>query len=196
MFRTYAESRGLTTPRTFTAALADFRKGSADWFDGSLGSVDQRMSKCSKLLHNAQTAAASDPVAHLAAIAELSADHTALKNLREDLLTGASGREAGYTPPGQRLAKRLVSEDRRWVTLEGAKFFAAQEDARHDVNEMAERARRHAEVATSGLPAGRARLLTAAFEEAVATQARLTPRPRTASRRPVFTAFPDSQMFL
>lgn len=199
MFRTYAESRGHAAPRSFTAALADFRKDSADWFDGSLGAVDRRMAKCGSLLHSAQAAAAIDPAAHLAAIAELSADHIALKNLRRDLLSGASDLTTKYVPPSRRTAGRthLSSEDRRWVTLESANFFSSQEDARHDVAEMAERARRHAAEATSALPPARARAITAAFEEAVAGQARLTPRPRTASRkRPVFTDFPDSQMFL
>ena len=195
MFYPHAKPKGR---RSFTAALDDFRKDSADWFDGTLDAVDRRMAKCGTLLHSAQAAAASDPVPHLAAIAELSADHTALKNLRQDLLNGASDRTTKYAPPSHRTAGRtqLAPEDRRWVTLKSADFFSSQEDARHDVAEMAERARRYAAEATSALPPARARAVTAAFEEAVAGQARLTPRPRTASKRPVFTDFPDSQMFL
>lgn len=201
MFRTYAQSRGLTSARTFTATLTEFRQKSDSWFDGTVESVDRRLSRCSKLLHVAQSSAGEDPAAHLAVIAELSTDHTALKKLREDLLTGASGREAGYTPPGRRLASRAVSEplssqERRWVVLESARFHAAQDDALHDVAEMAERARRHAEVVTSGLFPDRSRVVTAAFEQAVAGHARRTPRPRTAARRPAFTDFPDSQLFL
>lgn len=199
MFRTYAESRGQTAPRSFTAALTDFRKDSADWFDGSLGAVDRRMAKCGSLLHSAQASAANDPATHLAAIAELSADYAALKNLRRDLLSGASDLAAKYAPPSRRTAGRtqLAPQDRRWVMLESANFFSSQENAHHDVAEMAERARRYAAEATSAMAPARARAITAAFEEAVAGQARLTPRPRTASRnRPVFTDFPDSQMFL
>jgi len=196
MFYPHVKPKGR---RSFAAALDDFRKDSADWFDGTVIAVDRRMAKCGSLLHSAQAAAAHDPAAHLGAIAELSADHTALKNLRQDLLSAASGRETKYVPPSRRTAgkSQLAPEDRRWVTLESAKFFSSQEDAHHDVAEMAERARRHAAEVTSALPPARARSITAAFEEAVAGQARLTPKPRTASRkRPIFTDFPDSQMFL
>jgi len=199
MFRSYVESRGLTKPRTLTAALQNFRKDSDNWFDGSVESVDRRMSRCSKLLHNAQSAAQDDPVAHLTVIAELSADHTALKNLREDLLTGASGREAGYTPSGRRLAKRIAHslspQERRWVALESTRFHAAQDDARANVTEMAARARHHAHTAASVF-GHRSAAVTDAFEFAVAELARHMPRPRTAARRPVFTDFPDSQLFL
>ena len=195
MFRSYAESRGLTKPRTFTAALSDFRKDSDSWFDGSVGSVDRRLARCARLLHDAESAAGEDPAKHLAVIAELSADRTALKNLRTDLLNGANQWETRYAPRTAARKQDLTNAERRWVTLESARFYAEQADARHDVTEMAERARRHAEVATSTL-GRRASLVTAAFEQAVAGHARLTPKPRTAARKPVFTAFPDSQLFL
>ena len=194
MFRTYAESRGLTKPRTFTAALQEFRDQSDGWFDGTPGSVDRRLAQCTKLLHTAQTAAGEDPARHLAVIAELSTDHTALRELRLDLLGEAATRAARYTPPGVGVEK-LSAEDRRWVVLEAAKFHA-ETDNSSDVEERAERARRHAERVTSTLGPARSRVLTAAFEHAVAVRARLTPRPRTAAKRPVFTAFPDSQLFL
>jgi hypothetical protein len=193
MFRTYTESRGLTAPRTFTAALSEFRKESDGWFDGTIEAVDRRMARVSKLLHIAHTKAAEDPASQLEVIAELSADRTALKSLREDLTTGAASRDTGYAPP--KIATTLTPGERRWVTLESAKFVADHEDARHNVAEMAERARRHAEVATSAMD--RPRVLTAAFEREVATIVRMTPRPRTASKeRPVFADFPDSQLFL
>jgi hypothetical protein len=192
MFRTYAESRGLDTPRTFTAALSEFRQESDSWFDGSPGSVDRRLSKCAKLLHQAETAAAGDPASQLTVIAELSADRTALKELRADLLSGANTRDPGYIPP--RIAA-LTDRERRWVTLESAKFFADNEDAQRHTAEIAERARRHAEIATSASP--RSRVLTAAFEAAVAGHSRALPTLRVARRkRPVFTGFHDSQMFL
>lgn len=192
MFRNYAESRGLDKPRTFTAALSDFRTASDSWFDGSIAAVDRRLASCTKLLHSAQSAAGDDPAAHLQVIAELSADRTALKELREDLVSGASARHASYAPPP---APELSPAERRWVVLESAKFYAEQDDARHDVAELGQRARHYAELATSASP--RSRQISAAFEREVATIARMTPRPRTASRkRPVFTDFPDSQLFL
>lgn len=194
MFRTYAESRGLTKPRTFTAALQEFRDHSDGWFDGSPGSVDRRLAECTKLLHVAQTAAGEDPARHLEVIAELTSDHKVLKELRSDLLSGAATRTARYAPPGIGVQK-LSAEDRRWVVLEAAKFHAENNNS-SDVEEMAERARRHAERVTSTLGSARSRVLCAAFEHAVAVRARLTPKPRTAAKRPVFTAFPDSQLFL
>lgn len=192
MFRTYAESRGLTAPRTFTAAVSEFRKEADGWFDGTVEAVDRRLARCNKLLHIAHTKAAEDPASQLQVIAELTEDRRALTALRQDLTTGAADRDTGYTPPR---AAALSAAERRWVTLEGAKFVAEHQDARHDVAEMAERARRHAQVATSTMD--RPRVLTAAFEREVATIVRMTPKPRTASRkRPVFTDFPDSQLFL
>lgn len=191
MFRTYAESRGLTAPRTFTAALSDFRKEADTWFDGSVEAVDRRLARVNKLLHVAHTKAAEDPASQLEVIAELNADRTALRELRADLTSGAADRDTGYVPPR---VGTLTPAERRWVTLESARFIAEHENSRHDVAEMAERARRHAEVATSTM--NRPRELTAAFEAAVATQALNTPRPRTAARKPVFTAFPDTAMFL
>jgi len=190
MFRTYAESRGLTTPRTFTAAIAEFRKDADSWFDGTVGSVDRRMSRCSKLLHAAEKSAASDPAAQLQVLAELNTDRIALKELRADLLSGAAERITDYRAPGP---IKLSATERRWVILESAKFHAEQENS-HNVAEMAERARRYAQNVTSASP--RSRELIAAFEAAVAGHAKQAPRPRTASRRPVFTDFPDSQMFL
>lgn len=191
MFRNYAESRGLNKPRTFTASVSEFRKGSDSWFDGSIESVDQRLARVNKLLHTAHTHAAENPADYLAVIAELTTDRTALKELREDLVSGAATRDTGYQAP--RVAA-LSSEERRWVTLEAARFIAEQDD-RHNVAEMAERARRHAEIATSTME--RPREVTAAFEAAVAKHALNAPRPRTAARtRPVFTGFHDSQMFL
>lgn len=193
MFRTYAESRGLTNPRTFTAALDNFRKSADSWFDGSVEAVDQRLARVNKLLHVAHNKAAEDPAGQLEVIAELSADRTALKSLREDLTSGAADRTTGYVPP--KVAATLTPAERRWIALESAKFIAEHEDVRYDVAEMGERARRYAEVVTSTMD--RPREMTAAFEREVATIVRMTPRPRTASRpKPVFTDFPDSQMFL
>lgn len=192
MFRTYAESRGLTAPRTFTAAVSEFRREADGWFDGTVEAVDRRLARCTKLLHVAHSKAAEDPASTLQVIAELTEDRRALTALRQDLTTGAADRDTGYTPPK---TAALSAEERRWVTLESAKFVAEHEDARHNVAEMAERARRHAQVATSTMD--RPRVLTAAFEREVATIVRMTPEPRIASRkRPVFTDFPDSQLFL
>lgn len=192
MFRKYVESRGLNKPRTFTAALGEFRQKSDDWFDGTPGSVDRRLAACTKLLHTAQTAAGQDPASQLQVIAELTADRTALKNLRDDLLSGAASRQPVRRVASTKTAAltRLSSTERRWVILESAKFHGEQTDARSDIAEMMERARHYAQARTGSAT------VIAAFEEAVADHARRTPRPKVAARKQVFTDFPDSQLFL
>jgi hypothetical protein len=91
-----------TSKTPFSQRLAAFRDTADSWFDGTVDSVDRRAEKCSTLLAAASGAVSNDNLEHLATVAELTADHRALAAMRDDLLTGASGREAGETPPGRR----------------------------------------------------------------------------------------------
>jgi hypothetical protein len=186
--RAYVESRGLSRPHKFASRLQAFRRDSEGWFDGTPNSVDRRLAACRALIHEARTMAAEDPVGHLQVMAELDSDRQSLTDLRHDLLTGAIDREARYA--GRPDPSPMDSAERRWVTLEASRFHRDQDSARHDVTEMAERARRHAEVYAPSRPAAWA------FQAAVAELARRTPAPRTASSRPMFRDHPDELLFL
>lgn len=185
--RAYVESRGLSRPHKFASRLQTFRRESENWFDGTPGSVDRRLAACRALIHEARSMAAEDPVGHLRVMAELDSDRQSLTDLRHDLLTGAIDREARYT--GTPDTSPMNSAERRWVTLEASRFHRDQDSARHDVTEMAERARRHAEVYAPSRPAAWA------FQAAVAELARRTSRPRTAARTPPLRDHPDELIF-
>lgn len=195
----YAAAR--KDPNTFTAAMSDWRESAnSEWFDGSVRSVDQRLRRCAKLVEHARQLIARKPVSeageYLAAVHELSADRQALAGLREDLLTGGSGREVGVSPPGRTAAAQLTSRERRWVEIEGDRFFRANLDAAHLPAELVTRARNHAAKVTSGRR--RCAALTEAFAARVLDLGRATPRTRTktASAPRIRTNFSDSMLFL
>jgi hypothetical protein len=188
----------------FTASLKNFRDSSTNWFDGTVRSVDQRLGRCARLLGAANAAAGLHPISEsgqfIAAIQELSADRQALAGLREDLLTGGSGREnvgvsraPGRTATAARAA--LTPAERRWVDLESVRFVQANRDAAHAPDELAIRAQNHAELHASRL--GRRCIdVTAAFVDSVLAQGRQVPRPKVASAPKTMTDFPDDLLFL
>ncbi len=89
----------------------------------------------------------------------------------------------------------LSHRDRRYVALESAKFLQANLGIPAD--ELAIRARHHAELQTSTFSVPRSRAVTAAFIEKVASLHRDIPRPRVAAIRPTSVPVgPDEQLFL
>jgi len=172
---------------TFSQRLAAFRESAHDWFDGTPQSIDRRMEKCSTLIATATAAVANDQLDQIPTVTELTADRKALAAMREDLLNGASGREAGQAPSGRRPLK-LSSADARRVYLGSRAFYQDNLDARYDLPEIAERARRYAQVECPHL--------TEAFVASVVESAKnAPPPPRTAAVQPS-TGFPDGAMFL
>lgn len=110
-----------TSSTPFPQRLAAFRKTADNWFDGTVDSVDRRVEKCSTLLATATAAVGNDRLDYIPTVAELTADRRALMAMREDLLNGASGREAGQTPLGRRLANEYDEggeEDPDWTTCD------------------------------------------------------------------------------
>lgn len=188
--RAYVESRGLNRPAKFAGRLRDFRDGAEGWFDGTPHSVDRRLATCRSLIHEARSLAADDPVDQLHILAELDSDRVALTNLQDDMLSGGSSRQAAVKTDRQALSRLGSREERRWVELEAARFHRNQDDARHDVVEMSERAGRYAQVHAPS------RAAAMAFESAVAGLARRTPAPRQAQRRPILRDHPDELLFL
>ena len=93
--------------------------------------------------------------------------------------------------------RNLASADRRWVTLEAAKFVAANADTLDDSHELATRAHHHAAVKTSTFTPQRSAAVCAAFVGEVTELGQ-----RTAAHRPVRVAsapmadFEDQAMYL
>ncbi len=103
--------------------------------------------------------------------------------------------EEYWTPEEmQHLKGKLSSRDRRYVALESAKFLAANPHCPPD--ELAIRARHHAELQTSTLSAERSQKVTAALVARVTELHRDSPRPRVASRPAPVPACPDELMFM
>jgi hypothetical protein len=88
----------------------------------------------------------------------------------------------------------LSHRERRYVALESAKFIQANLGIPAD--ELATRARHHAELQTSTFPAERSRRVTAAFVGKVVELHRDLPRPRVASRPVPDLPDVDELMFL
>jgi hypothetical protein len=86
----------------------------------------------------------------------------------------------------------LGHTDRRYVALEGASFYRANTDL--DREELLIRAKNHAELQTSTLPAARSKAVTAAFVNKVASMYRPAPQIRTASIQTPNCA--DEMMFM
>jgi len=108
----FRDARKLDRQRTdagFRLAMRRYQDGAESWFDGSVGSIDARLAACNRLLHHASATVArldlTAAVPYLHTADSLHADRRVLTALRDDLLTGASGREDVIGPPGWRTAE-------------------------------------------------------------------------------------------
>ena len=108
MFKNARELDYQRTDASFRLALRRYADAAESWYDGSIDSVDARLGSCQRLLHSIRATVArlavTDAARFLRAADDLEADRRALVALRDDLLTGASGREDVVGPPGWRTA--------------------------------------------------------------------------------------------
>lgn len=117
----------------------------------------------------------------------------AVPTMEEDM-TGQVG--AGFEPV-RPIGGSLTPSDQRWVTLESAKFVAANRDTLDDGHELATRAHNYAALKTSTFTPQRSATVCEAFVEAVSDLGQ-----RTAAHRPVRVAsapaldFDDQAMYL
>jgi hypothetical protein len=109
MFR---DARALDRQRTassFNQAMRRYAAGTERWYTGTVDSVDTRLANCERLLHYASATVARLPISdsghYIQAAERLDSDRRSLIALREDLLTGAAGREDVTGPPGWRSAR-------------------------------------------------------------------------------------------
>jgi hypothetical protein len=99
-------------------------------------------------------------------------------------------------PISRALGGSLAGSDRRWVTLEAAKFVAANTDTLDDSDELATRAAHHAALHTSTFTPARSRAVTAAFVGAVEELGRAQYRPAVKKAAAVYQDFDPQAMFL
>lgn len=90
----------------------------------------------------------------------------------------------------------LPSADRRWVTLEAARFVSAHTDCLSDPEELATRARHHAQLKTSTSTSHHSSVVTAAFVGAVIDLGKRSYRPPAVKTAAVRDDSPPEAMFL
>lgn len=189
MFKDARELDRTITAASFDKAMERYAAEAEKWFDGSVNSIDRRLSFCDRLLHSVRATVArlssSESLRYLHAAEELRQDRQSLASLREDMLTGASGRADESGLSGQRTAKRntpgggLIGTDQRWVELESAKFLAANYDVAADSNELSIRAANHAALKTSTFTPARSQAVTREFVAKVVDLGRQSYVPTT-----------------
>jgi hypothetical protein len=164
---------------------------------------------------------------YLGALEALESDHRALTALREDMLFGGQDRaptryafdepddiSSGPTPPSGPTESVTPSKtewneqnrphegalhgiDRRWVTLEAARFVTDNTDALASPHELATRAQHHAQVKTSTFTRERSAAISEAFVASV-TELGVVQRPRRqrTAAAPIPVDFDASAMFV
>lgn len=100
MFRSASQIDSERTASSLRRIKANWERTADSWFTGSVDSIDRRIDLCERLIHQASQATARlldrPESAHYMKLAhDLQADHEALTQMRRDLLTAASDREAG-----------------------------------------------------------------------------------------------------
>lgn len=191
--------------QNFTQSMERYAKVAETWYDGTVTSIDRRMDHCDQLIHRASFTLSRQGAqqGYLRVLEALKVDRQALAGLREDLLTGAGSREDVVGPPGwssDRYAsspdlQTLSGADKRWVTLESAKFVAANTDAVGIPHELSVRAHNHAALNTSTFSPARSEAVCRAFVAKVGELSRHVP-VRTAARAKPIEDFDAQAMFL
>jgi hypothetical protein len=97
-------------------------------------------------------------------------------------------------PPGW--VASLHGADRRWVSLESAKFIAANSDTLDDSHELATRAQAHAAMKTSTFTPARSAEICRAFVASVVDLGRQTYRPHVVRTAAAAVDFDDSMLYL
>ena len=98
--------------------------------------------------------------------------------------------------PSAHWGSNLAGTDRRWVSLESAKFIAANPDALDDSHELATRAHAHAAFKTSTFTPARSAEVCRAFVASVGELGRQTYRPHVVRTAAAAVDFPDGMIYL
>lgn len=101
MFRSASQIDSERTASSLRRIKANWERTADNWFTGSVDSIDRRIALCERLIHQASQATARlldrpESAHYMKLASDLQADHEALTQMRRDLLTAASDREAGH----------------------------------------------------------------------------------------------------
>ena len=163
--------------RTFTAerhrklrALnGELYRTRGQWFDGSPGSIDARLSKVRQALNEANALVADGEVHAITAASELAEQEAGLVQAKRTILDspfkqGSVNRE--------RMTTRTSAYSRRYVAENLELFLADNADALEDPQELDVRAQDQAEIETFNLPMPEVTTTVSHFRKAVAEAAR------------------------
>jgi hypothetical protein len=170
------------------------------WFDdrnyiAGVESVDKRVAHATRIINIARRIASRNSSGeYLQVVSGLEEQRVSLASLRDDLLNGVSGRQDDAVLASLRPTKLATAEEARWVELEAGKFFRENSDAPSRY-ELAERAKRFAELHLGGLTREAFQRVASAFIYRVDVLGRSAPR-RTAGVQPIRQSFKDSLLFL
>lgn len=103
---------------------------------------------------------------------------------------------AGDPPKRKAALDSLPPTDRRWVTLEAARFVSAHTDCLSDPEELTTRAGHHAALKTSTFTRPHSAAVTRAFVATVVELGKKTYRPSRAKTAAIDIGFKDEAMFL
>ena len=102
----------------------------------------------------------------------------------------------GGQPPAAPPVPKISGADRRWVTLESAKFVAANTNALDDLHELATRAHHHAQVATSTFTPARSAAICRSFVAATVELGKKNAPKRSVRRQAASLDFDPQMLFL
>jgi len=161
------------------------------WYDGTIASVDNRMSALARALPLVRRVSMQDHEM-LAEAEKLRVEHSTLMAFKREMLNPS--------PPTRNFPRKssvgnLTPWGRRFIATEMRQFLADNVDAVGDPDELDTRAQDHAEIATMQLPVTEARSVVAHFRMAVNWNVRNTSRPVPRQAAVVNTDFPDDALF-
>lgn len=155
--------------RKLRALNGELYRTRGQWFDGTVGSIDARLSKVHTALNEANGLVADGEYSAAPLAAQLSEDEANLVRGRKELLESPfTTRRANR----ERMTARTSSYSRRYVAENLELFLADNADALHDPDELDIRAKEQAEIETFSLPMPEVTTTQAHFRRAVAEAAR------------------------
>ena len=155
--------------RKLRALNGELYRTRGQWFDGTVGSIDARLSKVRTALNEANGLVADGEYSVAPLASQLAEDEANLIRGRRELLESPfTTRRANR----ERMTVRTSSYSRRYVAENLELFLADNADALHDPEELDTRAKDKAEIETFSLPMPEVTTTVSHFRRAVAEASR------------------------
>ena len=155
--------------RKLRALNGELYRTRGQWFDGTVGSIDARLSKVRTALNEANGLVADGEYSVTPLASQLAEDEANLVRGRRELLESPfTTRKANR----ERMTARTSAYSRRYVAENLELFLADNADALHDPDELDTRAKDKAEIETFSLPMPEVTTTVSHFRRAVAEASR------------------------